>query len=100
MACGSYFFELKYGNRIIYIHTFKFGCPFPNTVLGSKEFTQLARHEFIQIGAAGGFIIHDWKEKFVQASAFNLGRSLILVAEATAMRNGIKAAVQVGITHI
>ena len=51
-------------------------------------------------GAAGGFIIHDWEGKFIQVSAFNLRRSSILIVEATAMRNGIKEAVQAGFTHI
>ena len=44
-------------------------------------------------GAAGGFIIRNWEGKFIQASAFNLGASSILIAEATAMHNGIKVAV-------
>ena len=51
-------------------------------------------------GTAGGFISSDWEGKFIQALAFNLGRSSILVTEATTMHNGIKTAVQAGFTHI
>jgi len=51
-------------------------------------------------GAAGGFIIRNWDGKFIQASVFNLGTSLFLIAEVMAMRNGLQAAVQVGYTNI
>lgn len=51
-------------------------------------------------GAAGGFIIRDWEGQFIQAASFRLGSASVLVAEATALRNGIHAAVQAGFTHI
>ena len=50
-------------------------------------------------GAAAGFIIHNCEGNFIQASVFNSGASSIPIVEATAMRNGIKAAVQVGFTN-
>ena len=50
--------------------------------------------------AVGGFILRNWVGRFIQASAFNLGAASILVAEATAMRNGIKAAVRLGFKNI
>ena len=46
-------------------------------------------------GAVGGFIIRYWSGWFIQIAAFNLGAASILVAKAMAMRNGIKAAIQV-----
>ena len=49
-------------------------------------------------GAAGGFIIRTWDEKFIQALAFNLGASSVLIVEA--MGNGLQAVVQVGYTNI
>jgi len=51
-------------------------------------------------GAAGGFLIRDWTGRFLQAASFNLGAMSVLVAEATTMRNRIKAAVQAGFTDI
>ena len=50
--------------------------------------------------AAGGYALRDWTGHLVQAGAFNLGAASILVAEATAMRNGLRAAAQVGFTNI
>jgi len=44
--------------------------------------------------------MRNWDGQFIQALAFNLGASSVLVAEATAMRNGIKVAVQSGFTNI
>jgi len=40
------------------------------------------------------------KEDIIQASAFNLGAASIFVAEATTMRNGIRAALQVSFKNI
>ena len=51
------------------------------------------RSKSSQGAAGGGFIIHDWKGRFLQATAFNLGAASVLVVEATAMRNGIRAVV-------
>jgi len=51
-------------------------------------------------GAAVGFIIRNWEGKFIQASTFKLGASSVLVAEATAMRNGIKVAIQAGFANV
>ena len=36
-------------------------------------------------GVVGGFIIRNWELKFIQTSAFNLGASSILIAEAIVM---------------
>ena len=46
------------------------------------------------------FIFRNWDEKFIQALAFHLGASSILVAEATAMHNGLQTAAQAGYTNI
>lgn len=51
-------------------------------------------------GAAGGYLIRDWTGRFLQAASFNLGCSSVLVAEATALRNGVQAAVQAGFKNI
>ena len=51
-------------------------------------------------GAARVFIIRNWDGKFIQVSAFNLGALSILIAETTAMRNGLQAAVQAGYANI
>jgi len=50
--------------------------------------------------AMGGFIIHDWKDRFLQATTFNLGAASVLMAGATTMRSGIKADVQARFTDI
>jgi len=50
--------------------------------------------------AAGGFILHNWDDEFIQAAAFNLGAASVLVADATAMRNGLRAAVHAGYTNL
>ena len=54
----------------------------------------------ISQGATGDFSIRNWEGRFIQAAAFNLGATSILVAEATAMRNGIRAALQMGFKNI
>ena len=51
-------------------------------------------------GATRGFIIRNQEGKFIQAPSFYLGAAPVLVAEATAMRNSIKAAIQAGFTDI
>jgi len=50
--------------------------------------------------AAGGFVIRDWTGRLLQAGACNLGAASILVAEATALRNGLRAAITAGFTNI
>ena len=50
--------------------------------------------------AAEGFVICDWDRRFLQAASFNLRAASVLVAETTTMRNGLKAAAQVGFTDI
>ena len=50
--------------------------------------------------AAGGYVIRDWTGRIIQAGACNLGTTSILVAEATAMRNGLRAAITAGFTNI
>jgi len=50
--------------------------------------------------AAGGYIIRDWSGHLIQAGAFNLGAASILIAEATAMRNGVRAALEAGFNNI
>ena len=42
----------------------------------------------------GGFIIRDWRGRFIQAAVFNPGTASVLVAEATTMCNRIKTTVQ------
>jgi len=44
----------------------------------------------------GVFMICNWEGKFITAAAFNLGSPLVLVAEATTMRNAVQTAVQTG----
>jgi len=46
--------------------------------------------------ATGGFIIRNWEGRFIQALAFNLGTTSILLVEAKTMRNGIQVAVRAG----
>ena len=46
---------------------------------------------------AGGFIIRDWIGQFIKDGATHYGESSILIAEARALRDGIKAATKVGI---
>ena len=51
-------------------------------------------------GAEGGFIIRNWDGKFIQTFAFNLGASSVLIAEVTAMRNGLQVGVRTGYPNI
>ena len=50
--------------------------------------------------AAGRYALRDWTGHLVQAGAFYLGAASILVAEATAMRNGLQVAVKAIFTNI
>uniref|UniRef100_A0A7C9DFJ2 RNase H type-1 domain-containing protein n=1 Tax=Opuntia streptacantha TaxID=393608 RepID=A0A7C9DFJ2_OPUST len=47
-------------------------------------------------GAAAGFVLRDWRGRLIQAGTRFLEDAPILVAEATAMRDGIKAALATG----
>jgi len=53
-----------------------------------------------EAGAAAGFVIRCWRGSFIQAGTRFLEHASILVAEATAMRDGISAAVQAGFRHL
>jgi len=50
--------------------------------------------------AAGGYILRNWEGRFIQAAAFNLATTSVLVVEAIATRNEIRAAVQAGFSNI
>ena len=50
--------------------------------------------------AVGGYVIRDWTCHLIQAEAFDLGATSILVPEATAMRNGLRPAVKAGFSNI
>jgi len=50
--------------------------------------------------AAGGYVLRDWSGHLLLAGAFNLGAASILVAEATAMRNGLRTAIEAGFNNI
>ena len=50
--------------------------------------------------SAGGFVIRSWDGRFLRAVTTNLGAVLVLVVEATAMRNGVRVAVQLGYQSI
>jgi len=45
-------------------------------------------------------VFQDWQGKFIYAATFNLGAASILIAEATTMRNGVRASDQTGFTNI
>jgi len=49
--------------------------------------------------AAGGFIIGDWIGQLIKARAAHYGESKILIAETRALRDGIKAAANLGINR-
>jgi len=51
-------------------------------------------------GAAAGFVLRDWKGSFILAGTRFLEQAPIIVAEATAIRDGLKAALEVGFRHI
>jgi len=70
---------------------------------------QLPRGGFVEInfdgsksltGAAAGFVLRSWRGGFIQAGARFLEHASILVAEATTMRDGIRAALQAGFRQI
>ena len=48
----------------------------------------------INLAAAGSFIIRDWTGKLVKAGAGYYGETSILVAEARALRDGLRSAIQ------
>jgi len=50
--------------------------------------------------AVGGFILRNWDGTFIQVASCSLGVASILVVEATAMRNGLGAAVHASYTNI
>ena len=54
----------------------------------------------INSSAAGGFIIRDWTSKLVKAGAHFYGNTSILVAEARALRDGLRLAIQAGFKQI
>jgi len=54
----------------------------------------------INSSAAGGFIIRDWTGKLVKACATYYGNTSILVAEARALRDGLRLAIQAGFNNI
>jgi len=54
----------------------------------------------INLSAAGGFIIRDWTGKLVKAEASYYGDTSILVAEARALRDGLRATIQAGFKKI
>ena len=51
-------------------------------------------------GAAAGFIIRDWVGRFIQAGTRFLEGAPILVAEATAMRDGIQSTLVAGYRNL
>jgi len=51
-------------------------------------------------GTAAGFVIRDWSGRFIQAGTRFLEGAPIIVAEATAMRDRIHAALAAGYHHI
>ena len=50
--------------------------------------------------ASGGYVLCNWTGHVLQAGAFPLGAASILVAEATALRNGLRAVVDAGFRKI
>ena len=46
--------------------------------------------------ASGGYVIRNWTGQFIQAGTFNLGAASILVAKATTMHTGLRAAIAAG----
>ena len=81
-------------------------CPSPSTPKATKLIRwQSPPGGYIKInfdgthsssGAAAGFIIRDWRGRFIQAGTRFLEGAPILVAEATAMRDGLQAALALG----
>jgi len=51
-------------------------------------------------GAAAGFVIRNWQGGFIKAGSRFLEQASILVAEATAMRDGIRTALQAGFRRL
>ena len=51
-------------------------------------------------GTAAGFVIRNWQGGFISAGSRFLERASILVAEATAMRDGISTAIQAGFRRL
>ena len=49
---------------------------------------------------AGGYILRDWTDKVLKIGAANYGHSSVLVAEARALRDGIRTARQAGFTRL
>ena len=54
----------------------------------------------IHSSAAGGFIIRDWTGRLIKAGATYYGDTSILVAEARALRDGLRLAIQANFKNI
>jgi len=50
--------------------------------------------------AASGYILRDWTGKVLKLGAANYGQSFVLVAEARALRDGVRVASQAGFTSL
>ena len=50
--------------------------------------------------AAGGFIIRDWSGHLIKAGAAHYGESSILIAEARALRDGVKVVAELRVKHL
>ena len=51
-------------------------------------------------GAAAGFVLRNWKGEFIMAGTRFMENAAVIVAEATAMRDGIRAALNAGYRQI
>jgi len=54
----------------------------------------------VNSSAAGGFIVRDWTGKLIKAGATYYGDTPILVAEARALRDGLRLMIQAGFNNI
>jgi len=69
-------------------------CPPPGVV--KLNFNGSLTHH----SAADGFIIRDWHGQLLKAGAAHYGNSGILVTEARALKDGVKATAHLGIKHL
>ena len=84
-------------------------APSPSFKSASRIGWKKPPHHFIKLNsdgakaphqASGGYVLRNSTGQVIQAGAFPLGTASVLIAEATALRNGLHAAVDAGFCRI
>ena len=101
LALPSDLWLWKEKTALISIHSICTNDQRPTGYLGRNPHMTLSRStligpEFIN----GGYVLRNWTGHLIQAGAFPLGAASILVAETTALCNGLWAVVEAGFSKV